>query len=398
MPEPAAEDPEARPPAGGAKIHELPGAKGPPPAERAAPAPLAAIVESRPARSRLRPLLLALGPIVLIAVALPLYLSGGRYVSTDNAYVRADKLNISSEIAGSVASIAVRESQQVTRGQPLFRLDDEPYRIALASAEAQLGAARNEIMTLQATYRLNMAQIEQARIDVAFYDAAFQRQLDLSKRGVATQSAFDQAKRDLDAAKERVIVAQRSADTALAQLGGDAAADIAANPRVRQAQALIDRARRDLSRAVIVAPMDGIVTNVAAVQIGQYLPAAQPALSIVGTADIWIDANPKETDLTALRAGNPARVTIDAYPGREWRASVASISPATGAEFSVLPAQNASGNWVKVVQRVPVRLRVERAADGPPLRAGMSANVEIDTGEVRTLSGVAASIRHAVGF
>ncbi|OJY35823.1 MAG: hypothetical protein BGP06_02965 [Rhizobiales bacterium 65-9] len=413
MPEPAAnDDPGAtRPPAvdatthaGGAKIHELPSAKAPAPTAerppRVAPAGEApALAAAPPARrSRLRGVLLLLGPVVVIAAALGFYLLGGRYVSTDNAYVRADKLNIATQISGAVSDIPVHENQGVKKGDVIFRIDDAPYRIALAAAEAQLGATRNEIMTLQATYRQNIAQIEQAKIDVAFYETAFQRQQDLIKRGVSSQTLFDQAKHDLDAARERVTVAQRSAETVLAQLGGDAASDVGGNPRVRNAQAQVDGARRNLSLATIVAPINGIAANVSSLQIGQYLAAGQPAFSIVGSDDVWVDANPKETDLAGVKPGAKAHVTIDAYPGREWSASVASISPATGAEFSVLPAQNSSGNWIKIVQRVPVRLHVDHVEGAPQLRSGMSANVEIETGERRSLGGLFAALRHLLGL
>lgn len=397
---------EASAPAG-AKIHELPTAKAPAPVierpQKPAPAninetPAAPPSAPAPARSRVRATLLLLGPLLLIAAALGFYLIGGRTVSTDNAYVKADKLNIAPQVSGAVSEIAVRENQAIKKGDVIFRIDPEPYRIALAGAEAQLGATRNEILTLQATYRQNVAQIEQAKIDVGFYETSFQRQQDLSKRGVSSQTLFDQAKHDLDASRERVVVAQRSAEMVLSQLGGKADGDVAENPRVKSAQSQIDNAKRNLSLTTIAAPMNGIAANVSALQIGQYLAAAQPAVSIIGTDDVWIDANPKETDLAVVKPGAHARITIDAYPGREWTATVASISPATGSEFSVLPAQNTSGNWIKIVQRITVRLHVDRPADGPQLRSGMSANVEIETGERRSIGGLIASIRHTLGL
>lgn len=325
MSEPAPNDdsPGVRPSAGdaapstGAQIHELPIAKAPvtdrpqkappPPTREAPPAPA-----PPPTKSRLRGVFLLLGPILVIAAALGFYLLGGRTVSTDNAYVKADKLNIAPQVSGAVSEIAVRENQTVKKGDTVFRIDDAPYRIALAGAEAQLGAIRNEILTLQATYRQNLAQIEQAKIDVGFYETAFQRQQDLSKRGVSSQTSYDQAKHDLDAARERVVVAQRSAETVLSQLGGKADGDIAGNPRVQSAQSQVDNARRNLSLTTIPAPMNGIVANVSSLQVGQYLTAAQPALSIIGTDDVWVDANPKETDLADVKPGARARITIDA--------------------------------------------------------------------------------------
>ena len=349
-------------------------------------------------RKRLRTVLFAVGPLVVLAGALGAYLLGGRYVSTDNAYVHAGKLTVSTDVSGTVARIAVRENQRVAKGELLFALDDEPFRIALAGAEANLGAVRNQIATLKATYRQKLAQIAQAQSDISFFEGNFGRQQDLLKRGVTAQATFDQAKRELDAARERVTVAQRESEATLAQLGGTADAAIEQNPTYLAAQAQVDKARRDLSHAVVNAPIDGIVANVDALQVGEQLPATQPAFSLVATADVWVDANPKESDITFLKPGDTATVTVDAYPGRTWKASVISLSPATGGEFSVLPPQNASGNWVKVVQRVPVRLRVELPADAPLLRTGMSANVEIDTGRSRSLADLVESAKHTVGL
>ena len=339
----------------------------------------------RSRRKGLRRLLFVLGPAALLAGGAGMYLAGGRYVTTDNAYVRADKLTVATDVSGIVAEVLVGDNDTVQKGQVLFRLDDEPYRIALDGARAQLGTVRNELATLQATYRQNLAQVEQARADVTFAEAQSQRQQDLMRRGVTTQVALDQAQHDLNAARQRLNAAQRQAEASLAQLGGKADDKIENHPRVRGAQAQVDKAERDLRHTVVRAAMAGIVAKVDALQVGEYLPAAQPAFNLVATDHVWIEANPKETDLTFLKRGDPATVMVDAYPGREWHASVASISPASGAEFSVLPAQNASGNWVKVVQRVPVRLRVDIPQDAPPLRAGMSADVSIDTGHTRSL-------------
>ena len=346
----------------------------------------------------LRRLLLALGPIVVLAGGLFAYTTGGRYVSTDNAYVHAGKLTVATDVSGIVSDVVVKESQKVEKGQVLFTLDQEPFRIALAGAEANLGTVRNQLVTLQATYRQKQAQVAQARTDAAFYETSFQRQQDLLKRGVAAQATYDQAKRDLDAARERVVMATNDAAATLAQLGGDADAPIEQNPSYLAAQAQVDKARRDLNRTTVTAPIPGIVTNVDALQVGEYLPAAQAAFSLVSSADVWIEANPKESDLTYLKEGAPAVVTIDAYPGREWQATVTSLAPATGTEFSVLPAQNATGNWVKVVQRVPIRLAVQMPADAPPLRTGMSATVEIDTGHQRHLADLWQSARQFVGM
>jgi len=346
----------------------------------------------------LRRILLALGPMVVLAGGLFTYTTGGRYVSTDNAYVHAGKLTVATDVSGIVAGVAVKESQKVEKGQVLFTLDQEPFKIALAGAEANLGTVRNQLVTLQATYRQKQAQVAQARTDAAFYETSFQRQQDLLKRGVAAQATFDQAKHDLDASRERVTMAQNDAAATLAQLGGNVDAPIEQNPNFLAAQAQVDKARRDLSRTTVTAPIPGIVTNVDALQVGEYLPAAQAAFSLVSSTDVWIEANPKESDLTYLKEGASAVVTIDAYPGREWQATVKSLAPATGTEFSLLPAQNATGNWVKVVQRVPIRLSVQMPADAPSLRTGMSATVEIDTGHRRHLGDLFDTAKQFVGM
>lgn len=346
----------------------------------------------------LRRFLLTLGPVVVLAAGLFVYMTGGRYVSTDNAYVHAGKLTVATDVSGIVADVAVHESQKVEKGDVLFTLDQEPFRIALAGAEANLGTVRNQITTQQATYRQKVAQIEQAKTDVGFYETTAQRQQDLLKRGVSAQATFDQAKRDLDAARERLSMAQHDAEAALAQLGGNANGRIEDHPNFLAAQSQVDKARRDLTRTTVVAPIPGIVTNVDALQVGEYLPAGQAAFSLVSSADVWVEANPKESDLTYLKPGATATITIDAYPGREWRGTVTSLAPATGAEFSVLPPQNATGNWVKVVQRVPIRLKVEMPADAPPLRTGMSAYVEIDTGHQRQIADLFDGARQAIGL
>ncbi len=365
--------------------------------EVAAPAIAPALAKLRQPKT-LRRVLLAAGPVLVLAGALFVYATGGRYISTDDAYVHAGKLTVATDVSGIVANVAVTESQKVEKGQVLFTLDQEPFQIALAGAQANLGTVRNQLTTLQATYRQKQAQIEQAKTDVTFFETTFQRQQDLLKRGVASQAAYDQARRDLDSARQKVTMAQNDAQATLAQLGGNADSAIEQNPTYLAAQAQVDKAQRDLRRTTVLAPIPGIVTNVDALQVGEYLPAAQAAFSLVSSADVWIEANPKESDLTYLKPGAPATVSIDAYPGREWQATVTSLRPATGTEFSVLPAQNATGNWVKVVQRVPIRLTVEMPAGAPELRTGMSATVEIDTGHRRALGDLVDAAKQFVGM
>lgn len=327
--------------------------------------------------------LMIAGPVALLLVVAAAYLMGGRYVSTDNAYVRSDKIMINTDIGGIIAEIKVREGEAVTAGQELFRLDDEPYQIALTAAEAKLGVVRNQIANLQATYRQHVGETRQSETNVNFYEREFKRQSDLAGRQAAAEVKVDQARHDLDSARDQLAVARQEAQAALAELGGDVNQPIEKHAQYRQAVAEVEKARRDLRRTVVIAPAAGVVTKVDTIQVGTYLPTATGAFSLVVKDSVWIEANPKETDLTYLQPGNTVNVTVDSYPGVKWRGTVESISPATGAEFSLIPAQNASGNWVKVVQRVPVRVRVEMPAEAPPLRAGMSAAVEIDTGRTR---------------
>jgi len=344
-------------------------------------------------REQLRRGLLLAGPAVVALAALLLYLNGGRYVSTDNAYVRADVVALGAEVPGTVAEVLVHENEAVTAGQLLFRLDPEPYRIALVAAEAQVEAAGAEIAALQADYRQRLAEMRQAEVDAAFSARQYARERDLAARSVSSPAGLDRTRHEAESSREHLDALREQAGGVLARLGNRPDAPVASYALYRSAAAQADRARRELRRSEVVAPVAGVVANTDRLQIGEYLAAAQPALSVVASDHVWVEANPKETDLTYLSVGNPARVSVDAYPGREWNAVVSSVSPATGAEFSVLPAQNVSGNWVKVVQRIPVRLRVELPPGAPLLRAGMSAEIEIDTGHQRSL----ANLFHGVG-
>ncbi|MGE0723989.1 MAG: HlyD family secretion protein [Alphaproteobacteria bacterium] len=349
-------------------------------------------------RRRWRLALLLLGPLLVAAVALYLYLTGGRWVGTDNAYVRADKVTVTTDVSGMVAAVLVEENQVVARGAPLFRLDPEPFEIALARAEAEYAVVLNDLATLRANHRQRRESIELAEADLAYQERDLRRQTELGQRGVAAPAALDLSRVAWQRARQRLAAAREEAAAVLAALGGDADADPADHPRARQARAAIDRAKRDLRRTTVVAPVAGIAANVPALQVGEYLEAGAAAFSLVATERVWVDANPKETDLTYVRVGNPAVVTIDTYPDRKWRGWVASMSPASGAEFAVLPPQNASGNWIKVVQRIPVRIELEAAPDALPLRSGMSAVVEIDTGRERSLATLRAEVARLLGL
>jgi membrane fusion protein (multidrug efflux system) len=356
----------------------------PPVAEKAAtpPAPAQPAVAAKRKRGVMRPLLFALLPVALVGGGYA-YVAGGQVMSTDNAYVGAQSLGVSTDVAGTVASVDVHNNELVTKGQVLFRLKGDSFRIALEGAEAQLGTVRNQVLTLQATYKQSVSQIEQAKADLPCFQTAFKRQQDLMTSSVASKAIYDQAQHDLVATQQKVAVAQTQAAAMLAQLGGDVNQTVEENPFYLQAKSAVDNAQRDLNDTVVRAPFDGVVTNVDSLQVGGYLQAAQPAFSLISSTDIWVDASPKETELTYVKPGQKATVTIDTYPGVEWTGVVDSISPASGASFSLLPAQNTTGNWVKVVQRIPMRVKLDLDPNKPPLRVGMSAVVDIDTGHAR---------------
>lgn len=360
--------------------------------ENRAPAP-----KAKKPRNLRTPLLIA-GPVVALALALWAYLSGGRFATTDDAYVKADIVNVANDISGIVAEVDVKEGQAVKRGDLLFRLDDETYRIARDGAQAQLGIVANQLAAARANYAQAKAQIDQAKADLDFYAKNRTRQTDLLDRKVATQATVDQAQRDYLGAQSRLVSAQRQVDSLLAQLGGKPDQPIEKYAQYEQAKAALDKADRDLRRTRVVAPVAGVATNVAQVQPGNYLSAAQAAMNIVSRENMWVDANLKETDLVHVKIGDPATIAVDAYGGRIWKAHVASIAPATGSEFSVLPAQNSSGNWVKVVQRLAVRLAVEPEQDAPQLRAGMSVTASVDTGVKRSLATLPRDLLHMVGL
>ena len=369
-------------------VDEKPGEKH----NEATPAPQSAPAPARPAialppkkkRSLARPILFALLPLALVAGGY-YYVTGGQVMETDNAYVQAATVGVSTDVAGTVVEIDVTNNQVVQKGQVLYRLREDTYKIALAGAQAQLGTVRNQVVTLQASYDLALAQIEQAKADIPFFEVQFKRQQDLQTSSAASKTNYDSAKHDLDAARQKVMVAQAQAQAMLAQLGGDAALPVEQNPFYLQAKSAVDNAQRDLNDTVVKAPFDGVVTNVDNLQLGAYLQASQQAFNLVSTDHIWVEASPKETELTYVKPGQLVQISVDTYPGIEWTGKVQTISPASSSSFSLLPAQNTSGNWVKVVQRIPMRVAIDPAPDKPPLRVGMSVEVSVDTGHARGL-------------
>ena len=333
-----------------------------------------------------RVLLLTLGPVVVAGAGSYYYMTSGRYVITENAYIKMDKVAISADVSGHVEYVGVQENDFVEKGQILFRLDPERYRIALDRRKAEFAVARAGVEALRAVHRQKLAEFRVANHDVDYYQSQFERAAGLQKKGYASQAKFDKAKRDWLMSKQKIEAIRQDIAGVRARLGGDIKMPTIEHPLVLEALADRDRALLDLKRTAILAPQAGTVTNIE-LQVGEYVAAGRPVFSIVSAEPLWIEANLKETDLTYVREGQQARVEVDAYPDREWPATVVGISPATGAEFSLLPPQNASGNWVKVVQRLPVRLVLQRRPDDPPLRAGMSVRVAIDTGHERVLPG-----------
>lgn len=337
----------------------------------------------RDRRQLVRWTLLIAGPALLLAVVGWIWVTGGRYVSTDNAYVHADMMNVATDVDGLVRSIEVGDNQEVRKGQVLFTLDDSVYRSALETAQANVALAATELRALQASYAQAQAQIVKAEADVAFFTKEQRRQRDLVSKRATAQAQLDAADHDLDAASAQLAALRQEEAGIAAQLGGDPQAPVERHPRYLAAVAARDRAAHDLEHTVVRASMDGITANVPALQPGEYLEAGKAAFALVATGHVWVEANPKETDLTYVQPGQPVTITVDTYPGHVWEGRVDSLSPASQAQFSLLPAQNTSGNWVKVVQRIPLRVRVEPGPGEPVLRPGMSAEIDVDTGHLR---------------
>jgi membrane fusion protein, multidrug efflux system len=333
----------------------------------------------RPLRQRLRlPLMLA-GPIIFLLAAGYWFLTTGRYVSTDDAYVQAARVAVSTDVSGRVSEIDVKDNERVKASQLLFRLDQRPFQIAADEARAQLATVRYQIHALKATYHQKRADARATQATVDYQQREFERQQRLLASGAASQQQFDQAKQAYDNGRAQLASKEQDVAVALANIGGDPDLALDEHPMVQHAQAALDRAELNLSYTEIRAPENGIVTKVDQLQVGDYVNAGNQLFSLMSTDRVWVEANFKETELTHMRPGQEATVEVDTYPDVVFSAKVESLSPGTGLTFSLLPAENATGNWVKVVQRLPVRLRLEGLEADAPLHAGLSATVEVDT-------------------
>ena len=338
---------------------------------------------ARIGRKRLRTILLVGLPALVLVIGLGIYLSGGRYISTDNAYVGAQKVLITPDISGKIVNVAIREGQHVNSGDELFSLDREPFALALAQAKAKLDTARSDFDKLKSNLKsLNtLAELADKNVDLKQRDVDRKTKLVSSQAG--SQADLDTAMAAVIAAKLQAEFAVQQRDTTLTQLLGNPDLPLEKFPEYAQAKAALDSAQRDFDHTIIRAPMSGTATQVDNIQLGRFVAAGTPVLSVIDDQAQWVEANPKETDITYLRIGQKATIDVDSFPDRTFTGTVVAVSPGTGAQFSILPPQNATGNWVKVVQRVPVRIAFDRSDDTKLLRSGMSVNVEIDTGHSR---------------
>ncbi len=328
----------------------------------------------------LRLILLVLIPTLVAAIALGFYLFSGRYVSTDNAYIGAEKVLITPEVSGKVVRISVVEGQLLKLGDELLAIDPVSYRLAAQEAQAKLVRVRSDFAALKANLASVATQADLSRQSLAAAQADFDRKTQLLSNRISTPSDLDKSRVSLIAAKTQLELLEQQERTLRIQLLDDPGLAIEKYPQFIEATVSLERTERDLYNTVLRAPISGVATQVASIQMGRFLTAGTAVFSVISSDNVWIDANPKETDLTNVRHGQLVTITVDAFPDKEWSGAVGAISPGTGAQFAILPPQNAAGNWIKIVQRVPMRIEFAPGQDLRRLRAGMSATVEIDTG------------------
>ncbi|RWD33041.1 HlyD family secretion protein [Mesorhizobium sp.] len=327
-------------------------------------------------------------PVALIAGGSYVWVTGGRYQETENANLQQAKVSIAADTAGRIVQVDIFDNQSVKQGDVLFAIDSEPYRIALAQADAAVAGARLNVEQLRAAYSQAVAQEKSDASQVDYAQSQYDRAADLARKGINAKSSLDEARNELDKAKQQLAAAEQGILSARAALGGNPDIETDKHPTVMAALAARDKAAYDLGQTTVKAPAAGIISQAASFKVGQYVGSGTPLFSLVETGDTWIDANFKETQLTNMKPGQKAEIVVDTYPGKTFEATVQAIGAGTGAEFSLLPAQNATGNWVKVTQRIPVRLQLADADAKMELRTGMSATVTVDTGVSRGLPSI----------
>ncbi len=335
---------------------------------------------------RRRTLLLVVVPLIAVVVGVAVYLMGGRYVTTDNAYVGAQKVLIASDIAGKVSKVTVREGQRVSVDDVLFEFDAEPFRLAVQQAQARLETVRSDFANLKSNDGALTKLIELGEQNVDLKQKDVERKSTLIQNKAGSEINLDASAAALNTAQNQLELLRQQRANLRNQLLGQPDLPIDKFPAFMQARAALDQATRDLNHTVVRAPIAGRATQVDNIQIGRYVTAGTPIFAVVDDGRPWIDANPKETEFTWLREGQKVTIDVDAFPNHSFRGTVVSLSPGTGAQFAILPPQNASGNWIKVVQRVPIRVAFDADEQTQNLRAGMSANVSIDTGRRRSLA------------
>lgn len=365
----------------------LPSASLPAPGPVPAPGPAPGRPPARSRRERFRLPLLIAGPVVALLLGTLFYLHGGRYQSTDDAYLQSGLVSVAANVSGPVVAIAVHENQRVTAGQVLFRLDPAPFQAAVDEAAASLADARTRIVSLRATFAQGQAELQASRdrLDYSVREAA--RQKKLLAEGISSQAQYDQAALAAQTAGQGIQTDQQQNASVRATLAGDVTGPINSQPSVQRAQAGLDRATLELGYTVVRAAQDGIVTKVNQLQVGDYVAASRPVFSLAGVR-IWVEANFKENQLDHMRVGQPASFSVAAFPGLGLTGRLASFSPGTGNSFALLPPENATGNWVKVVQRLPIQFDIDRVPGDVPLHAGLSVDVSVDTGNRRQIFGV----------
>ncbi|HEX4077692.1 MAG TPA: HlyD family secretion protein [Rhizomicrobium sp.] len=341
---------------------------------------------SEPTRRRwLRPALFALVPVALLG-GLYVYATGGRYLSTDDAYVNARDVGISTDVSGIVADVDVWNNEYVTKGRILYRLDPRQFQIAVDNAMGNLGQIALTLRSMKSDYRQMLAEAAAEQAQVVLDQHNYARYAALLGAQAIAKMTVDQAEFTLAADQSKLNALNEQAASELVKIDGNPDTPVEQMPQYLEAKAQLREAERQLNDSVVRAPYSGTITDVPATTPGKYLAASTVAFYLVDTDHLWVDATPKETELTHVRPGQPASITVDTYPGVTWHGVVESISPAAAQQFSLLPAENTSGNWVKVVQRLPVRVHVDPNYDNAPLlRAGMSVEVRIDTGHARGL-------------